>query len=158
MCKILPLFISSAVKKILRCVSGTINLGLLIVPSSSTMVSAVSDADWAGCADDRKSTGSFAMFLGPNLLSWQAKKQATVSRSSTKAEYKALANATAEVIWVQSLLDELGVPQTKVPVLWCDNIDATYLSANPVFHARIKHIEVNYHFVRERVAVGISYA
>ena len=79
MCKILPLLISSAVKKILRCVSGTINLGLLIVPSSSTMVSAVSDADWAGCADDRKSTGGFAVFLGPNLLSWQAKKQATVS-------------------------------------------------------------------------------
>ena len=158
MCKILPLLISAAVKKILRYVSGTINLGLLIVPSSSTMVSAFSDADWTGCADDRKSIGGFAVFLGPNLLSWQAKKQATVSRSSTEAEYKALANTTTEVIWVQSLLDELGVPQTKVLVLWCDNIDATYLSANPVFHARIKHIEVNYHFVRKRVVVGISYA
>lgn len=142
----------SAVKIILCYVSGTMNLGLQIVPSSSTMVSAFSDADWAGCADDRKSTGGFAAFLGPNLLSWQAKKQAIVSRSSTEAEYKALDNATAEVIWVQSLLDELGIPQTKVPVLWCDNIGATYLSANPVFHARTKHIEVDYHFVRERVA------
>ena len=116
------------------------------------MISAFSDADWAGCSDDRRSTGGFAVFLGAILVSWQAKKQATVSHSSTEAEYKYLANATAEVIWVQSLLDELGVRQSKVPVLWCDNIGATYLSANPVFHARTKHIEVDFHFVRERVA------
>ncbi|CAO2045908.1 unnamed protein product [Urochloa humidicola] len=72
--------------------------------------------------------------------SWRAKKQATVSRSSTEAEYKEIGNATAEVIWVQSLLKEHGVQQTKVPILWCDNISATYLSANPVFHACTKHI------------------
>jgi histone deacetylase 1/2 len=74
------------------------------------------------------------------LISWSAKKQATMSRSSTEAEYKSLANATAEVIWVQSLLDELRVRQTQKPCLWCDNLGATYLSANPVFHARAKHI------------------
>jgi histone deacetylase 1/2 len=74
-----------------------------------------------------------------------------VSRSSTEAEYKSLANATAEVIWVQSLLKEIKVRQTQTSCLWCDNLGATYLSANPVFHARAKHIEIDFHFVRERV-------
>lgn len=69
-----------------------------------------------------------------------------------KAEYKSVANATAEIIWVQVLLSEHGVPQDRPPSLWCDNIGATYLAANPIFHARTKHVEVDYHFVRERVA------
>ena len=85
-------------------------------------------------------------------MSWSARKQATILRSSTEAEYKYLANATAEVMWIQTLLYELGTKAPKAARLWCDNIGATYLSANPVFHARTKHIEVDFHFVRERVA------
>jgi histone deacetylase 1/2 len=81
-----------------------------------------------------------------------ARKQATVSRSSTEAEYKALANATAEMMWVQKLLTELCIPHPPTAWLWCDNLGAKYLSANPVFHARTKHIEIDFHFVRERVA------
>jgi hypothetical protein len=75
-----------------------------------------------------------------------------VSSFSTEAEYKSLANATTEVMWIQTLLDELGASQSNAAVLWYDNIGSMYLSANPVFHARTKHIEVDYHFVRERVA------
>src|SRR6185437_12465403 len=80
-----------------------------------------------------------------------ARKQATVSRSSTESEYKAMANATAELMWVQTLLKELEVKSPHAAKLWCDNLGAKYLSANPVFHARTKHIEVDFHFVRERV-------
>jgi hypothetical protein len=69
-----------------------------------------------------------------------------------EAEYKSLANATAKVMWVQSILKELNVASPPSARLWCDNIGATYLSANPVFHARTKHIEIDFHFVRERVA------
>jgi len=114
-------------------------------------ISAFSDADWAGSVDDRPSTSGFCL-SGFNLISWSARKQSTVSRSSTKDEYKAMADATAEVIWIQTLLKELRLASSPSATLWCDNLGATYLSANPVFHARTKHIEVDYHFVRERVA------
>lgn len=92
------------------------------------------------------------MFLGSNLVSRCARKQATISRLSTEAECKALANATAEVMWIRKLLDELGISHPHAARLYCDNIGAKYLSANPVFHARTKHIEIDYHFVREQVA------
>jgi hypothetical protein len=128
------------------------NLGLLIVCSSLMLVSGFSNADWAGYIDDRRSTGGFDIFLGSNLVSWSARKQSIVSRSSIEAEYKTIANVTAEIMWVQTLLNELGILQPHVASLWCDNLGATYLSANPVFHVRTKHIDVDYHFVRERVA------
>jgi hypothetical protein len=78
------------------------------------------------------------VFFGPNLVSWTARKQPTVSRSSTEAEYKALANATAEMMWIQRLLTELGISHSPVARLWCDNIGAKYLSTNLIFHASNK--------------------
>jgi histone deacetylase 1/2 len=141
-----------AVKSIMRYLKSGTRIGLKIGKSRSMLISAFSDSDWAGSPDDRRSTGGFVVFLGSNLISWSARKQATVSRSSTEAEYKAIANATAEVMWIQTLMKEIGISCPPMARLWCDNIGAKYLSANPVFHARTKHIEVDYHFVRERVA------
>ncbi|XP_066373174.1 uncharacterized mitochondrial protein AtMg00810-like [Miscanthus floridulus] len=142
----------SVVKRILRYVKGTLTMGLKLQKSNSTLVSAFSDDDWAGCVDDRRSMGGFAVFFGPNLVSWSARKQPIVSHSSTEAEYKSLANATAEMMWIQRLLTELGISHSPMARLWCDNISDKYLSTNPVFHARTKHIEIDFHFVRERVA------
>jgi hypothetical protein len=138
------------VKRILRYVQGTIGLGLKNRKDSLLRINAFSDV--AGCPDDKHSTGGFAIHLGSNLLSWSAHKQVTVSRSSTEAEYKSLANATAEVIWVQTIMTDVGICQSKTPCLWCDNLGSTYMTANPVFHARTKDIEIDYHFDRERVA------
>jgi hypothetical protein len=83
----------------------TLDVGLRIRKFNSTRVSAFSDADWAGSIDDRRSTGGFAIYFRNNLISWSERKQATVSHSSTEAEYKAMANTTAEVIWVESQLN-----------------------------------------------------
>jgi histone deacetylase 1/2 len=141
----------AALKRVLRYVKGTLDQKLQFQKSDNTL-NAFSDADWAGCPDDRRSTGGFAVKMGSNLVSWSSKKQPTVSRSSTESEYKAIANVAIELIWIQSLLKELGIFQWNAPVLWCDNLGATYMTSNPMFHARTKHIEIHFHFVREQVA------
>jgi hypothetical protein len=140
------------VKRILRYLKGCTKLGVKFCKSNSLLVSAYSDVDWAGCSDDRRSTGGYVVYLGPNLVSWSARKQPTVSRSSIESEYKALANATIEIMWIHTLLYELKISSPSTAKIWCDNMGAKYLSSNPVFHGRTKHIEVDYHFVRDRVS------
>ncbi|CAM8926310.1 unnamed protein product [Rhodiola kirilowii] len=145
----------TAAKRILRYVKGTLDFGLTIrADPHSLNLCAYSDADWAGCPDSRRSTTGYLIFLGSSLVSWCSKKQPTVSRSSAESEYRALAHACAETQWLIYLLHELGVPVSFPVKLYCDNLSATYMAANPVFHARTRHIELDYHFVREKVALG----
>ena len=109
------------------------------------------DSNWAGSPDDRKSTTGYAIYVGPCLISWTAKKQPVVARSSTEAEHGSMAFAIAKLYWIRMPFKELSIPIFTTPCLWVDSIGALSLSSNLVFHARIKHIEVDYHFIREKV-------
>jgi hypothetical protein len=142
------------IKRIHRYIQGTSHLGLQIFRDPSHELVAYSDADWAGCPDTRKSTSGFAIFLGKNLVSWSSKRQHTISRSSAEAEYRAVANCVAESVWLRQLLHDLHQSVTKATLVYCDNISATYMSTNPVQHQRTKHIKIDLHFVRDRVALG----
>lgn len=110
-----------------------------------------SDADWAGDVDGRNSTSGHILFLGHNPISWSSKKQQTVARSSTEAEFKAVANSASEVSWTQNLLRELLIPPNSVPTILCDNVGVLYLSQNPAINTRMKHVAVDFHFVRNMV-------
>ena len=139
-----------ATKRVLRYLRGTLHHGICFSPGPLSLT-AFSDADWAGDPTDRRFTTGLLVFLGPNPISWSAKKQPTVSCSSTEAEYRALATTAAELSWLRILFKELRIFLPYVPVLWCDNVSAIAFSANLVFHSRIKHLEVDYHYVREKV-------
>ncbi|GKA29526.1 ribonuclease H-like domain-containing protein [Tanacetum coccineum] len=112
------------------------------------------NAYWAGCSSTRSSTSGYCIFLGDNLLSWSAKRQHTLSRSSAKAEYCGVANVVAETAWLHNLLRELHSPPLIATLVYCDNVSVVYMSANPVQHQRTKHIEIDIHFVRDMVTAG----
>jgi hypothetical protein len=144
----------TTLKRTLRYLRGTLDFSLLLRRSASMDLVVYTDADWAGCPDTRRSTSSYAVFLGDNLISWSSKRQPVVSRSSAEAEYRAVANGVAEASWLRQLLLELHQPLRRSTLVYCDNVSAVYLSTNPVQHQRTKHVEIDLHFVRERVAVG----
>ncbi|KAM1099692.1 hypothetical protein ACFX15_006016 [Malus domestica] len=140
-----------AVKRILRYLRGTQDYGIQFSTGDLTFY-AYSDADWAGDPNDRRSTTGLVVYLGSNPISWSSKKQNTVSRSSTEAEYRALSSTVAEMDWIKQLLQFMNVSVPSPAILYCDNLSAIALAYNPVMHQRTKHIDIDVHFVRERVA------
>ncbi|CAN6722333.1 unnamed protein product [Malus baccata var. baccata] len=120
------------VKRIIRYLQGTATCGIRYTHSSDFQINAYSDSDWAAYINTRRSITGYVVYLGSNPVSWQSKKQATVSRSSTEAEYKALAHCAADVFWIRSILKDVYQVLTLPPTLHCDNLSALALCSNPV--------------------------
>ena len=144
----------TAAKRILRYLKGTAYLGLSYKKCADGNLIGYSDADWAGDVDDRHSTSGNVFLLAKGAVSWLSKKQATVALSTAEAEYVALSAATQEAIWLRRLLTDVGESLEDPIVINEDNQGAIAMAKNPVGHARTKHIDIRYHFVREGVQNG----
>ncbi|KAG9450514.1 hypothetical protein H6P81_010479 [Aristolochia fimbriata] len=142
-----------SVKRIIRYVKNTVNLGIWYVINTCNVLAGYSDADWAGDADDRKNTSGGCFYLGTNLMSWYSKKQNFISLSTAEAEYIAAGSCCAQLLWMKQMLFNYGVP-SGVLTVYCDNTIAINISKNPVQHSRTKHIDIRHHFIRELVEGG----
>lgn len=123
-------------------------------PMSSELCRGYSDADHAGCLDSRRSTSGFLVKMGTGAVCWSAKKQPTVAKSSTEAEYVSASSAGSEIIWTRSLLREIGMKVDKPTRLMVDNQSALKVLKNPEYHGRMKHIDVAWHWIRETIKRG----
>jgi hypothetical protein len=139
-----------AVKQIFRYLRHTPDFGLWYSASSSLVLHGFSDADFAGCWLDRKSTSETCQFLGSSLVSWSSRKQSSVAQSTTEAEYVAAASCCSQLLWISYIMSDFGEEYTHVP-LHCDSTSAISVAKNPVLHSKTKHIEVRYHFLRDNV-------
>ncbi|KAI3509252.1 hypothetical protein L1887_24388 [Cichorium endivia] len=143
-----------ALKRILRYILGTLDYGLQLHPSSTTGLIAYSDADWGGCPVSRRSTRVTVSTLAITSSHGHPSTNRPFLDPAPEAEYRGVANAVAETCWLRNLLRELHCPLSKAIIVYCDNVSAVYLSTNPVQHQRTKHIEIDIHFVRDKVATG----
>ena len=146
----------NAAKRILRYLKGSMEYGLVFRGSEVEKFELIgySDADWAGSTIDRKSIGGYCFYLNNCLVSHMSKKQKTVALSTAESETHAAVQATKEAIWLRALLEELGFKQNHPTTIRCDNQAAIALSRNPEFHSRSKHVDIQYHFLRQHVDIG----
>nr|XP_043639383.1 uncharacterized mitochondrial protein AtMg00810-like [Erigeron canadensis] len=141
--------------RILRYVKKAPGKGLFVQKGNNSLLTGYVDYDWARCVTTRKSVTSFTVYLGNTLVSWKSKKQPTVAKSSAEAEYRALAAVTCEIIWLKNLLLDFGIT-CSIPVnVHCDSKAAIQIAANPVFHEKTKHLEIDLYFVREKISAGL---
>ena len=141
----------NAVYRILRYLKQTPGKGLFFAKTNDRKVKAFTDADWAGSINDRKSTSGYCTLLWGNLVTWRSKKQSVVARSSAEAEFRAMAHGVCELIWIRRVLKELKIGFEEPMLLYCDNKSAISIAHNPVHHDRTKHVEVDRHFIKEKL-------
>ncbi|GJV07112.1 ribonuclease H-like domain-containing protein [Tanacetum coccineum] len=144
-----------AALRVLRYLKGSPGCGIQFYKHSDLKLKAYADADWAKCPKTRRSVTGFCVFLGKTLVSWKSKKQATISKSSSEAEYRSMSSASCEIVWLGNLLHSIGLTNLYPVEMCCDHSSAIQIAANPVFYERIKHFELDVHFVREKVLAGI---
>jgi hypothetical protein len=143
-----------AVYRILRYLKGSPRKGLWFKRNGHLDVEGYYDADWASSLDDRRSTSGYCVFLGGNLVSWRSKKQPIVSRSTAKAEYRAMSVSLCELLWLKNLLSELNLSTNSTMKLWYDNQSAINIANNPIQHDQTKHVEIDCFFIKEKLDEG----
>ncbi|XP_059068895.1 secreted RxLR effector protein 161-like [Cryptomeria japonica] len=140
-----------AIKRIFKYIQGTLDFGLWYSRNNDFTLVGFTDADWAGCIDDRKSTSGAAFFLGDRLVAWHSKKQECVTLSTAESEYIAATTCCTQLIWMSHQLADMGITVDKPISIFCDNTSAISLSKNPVMHSRTKHVAIKLLFLREQV-------
>jgi hypothetical protein len=140
----------TAVKRIIRYVNATVNYGICFSGETNLVLAGYSDADWAGNADDRKSTSGGCFYVGTNLVAWMSQKQASISLSTVEAEQIAAGSCCTQLLWMKKLLYDYGFTQDTMAIHY-DNTSAINISKNPVQHSRTKHIDIWHHFIRDLV-------
>lgn len=141
--------------RILRYLKGTSIKGILYRKNEHIDLIGYTDADCAGDRDDRKSSSGYFTLVGGNLVTWNCKKQKVVALSNAEAEFRGIAKGVTEILWIRKLLNELNCHQTQASLLYCDNKAAINISENPVQHDRTKHVEIDRHFIQEKLENSI---
>ncbi|XP_019241993.1 PREDICTED: uncharacterized protein LOC109222038 [Nicotiana attenuata] len=140
-----------AAVRVVRYLKNAPGQGIVMASNHTGELTCWCDSDWAACPNTRRSVTGYVIKFGTSLVSWKSKKQQTVSRSSAEAEYKSMAATTAEIVWLLGLFKELGVKITQPVTILSDSMSAIQIAANPILHERTKQIEVDCHFIRDKI-------
>ena len=143
-----------AAYRVLHYLKGNLGKGILFKKYDTLALEAYTNVDYVGSLVDRRSTIGYCTFLGGNLVTWRSKKQNVVANSSVKLEFRAIAPGLCELLWLKIILDDLRIKWDDPMKLYCDNKSAINISHNPIQHNRTKHIEVDRHFIKEKLEEG----